>query len=160
MLSTVETHEYLERRRRLGFAVPRVLLREVQPKPKVEEVVPHKHETTGRDWLNVTNLIGPTLPVNSTKIIIGQTARRYGVSVAEIKGPRRDKLIVQARHECCYRMHKELGYSLSQIGRILSRDHSTIFSGIRRHELRLRDPGIDDRPTRKREKLPTEQERC
>lgn len=49
---------------------------------------------------------------------------------------------------------RDQGYSLPRIGRVLSRDHTTILNGLRKHEARLRsDPNyarhhaaMDERP--------------
>lgn len=115
----------------------------------VKVVAPFKHKN--RDWLDISAFLQPHSRLRTSNEIVFQTAEKYCVSVAEIKGTRRDKFIVKARHECCYRLSKEMGYSLTQIGKILGdRDHTSVLSGIRRHEKRLIDPSIDDRPTRGR----------
>lgn len=91
--------------------------------------------------------------------IIEETATKYEVSVAEIKGRRKDKFIIKARHEVCYRLYRERGYSLKQIGKIVGgRDHTTVLLAIRRHELRLIDPGIDERPTQGRNRMSSDSE--
>lgn len=112
---------------------------------------PYEHIPRQRDWINVSDNIEYVSQFRNSREILEAASKRYNVSIPEIKGTRRDKAFVKARHECCYRLSKELGYTLVQIGRILgNRDHTSVLSGIRRHELRLRDPGIDDRPTRGR----------
>ncbi len=168
MLSVVSNEEYLARRARLGFqpSRPVVIARSVvrpslpppQPAPApiiqqapkpVEVLKPFKHKN--RDWLDISAILPTHSRLRTSNEIIFSTAEKYRVSVAEIKGARREKFIVKARHECCYRLSKELGYSLTQIGKILGdRDHTSVLSGIRRHEKRLADPHIDDRPTQGR----------
>ena len=167
MLSVVSDPEYQARRERLGFkpARPVVIARSfVSPQPTalpapqpvikavpkpVEVLKPFKHRN--RDWLDISAILPTHSRLRTSNEIVFATAEKYRVSVAEIKGARRDKFIVKARHECCYRLSKEMGYSLTQIGKILGdRDHTSVLSGIRRHEKRLLDPQIDDRPTRGR----------
>ena len=167
MLSVVSDPEYQARRERLGFkpSRPVVIARSfVSPQPPalpppqpvikavpkpVEVLKPFKHRN--RDWLDISAILPTHSRLRTSNEIVFATAEKYRVSVAEIKGARRDKFIVKARHECCYRLSKEMGYSLTQIGKILGdRDHTSVLSGIRRHEKRLNDPQIDDRPTRGR----------
>lgn len=156
MLSVVSDPEYQARRERLGFPklrpIPRNVIKPL-PLPSPEpETTPYKHtELHERDWIDVSVGSGYSTRVKSSRFIIEMTAKKYRVSVAEIKGHRRDKFIVKARHECFYRLSKELGYSLPQIGKMLGgKDHTSVLSGIRRHEMRLVDPDIDDRPTQGR----------
>jgi chromosomal replication initiator protein len=65
--------------------------------------------------------------------IIRRVAQYRGVSVADLKGPRRWAHFVQARHECYWLIRQHTRMSLPSIGHVMgNRDHSTILSGIRR----------------------------
>ena len=55
--------------------------------------------------------------------ILEHTAKKFGVTVDDIKGTKRNKEIAYARHVAIYLMRKLTDMSLPQIGRILKRDH-------------------------------------
>lgn len=58
---------------------------------------------------------------------------RYGVTVAELKSPRRARRVCLARQIAMYLMLQELGWSLPNISRRLGgRDHTTALHGIRK----------------------------
>lgn len=62
--------------------------------------------------------------------IIAHTARLTGVSIDEIKGPRRNREFVRSRMIVCYLAREITGKSFPEIGRMLGgRDHSTIIHG-------------------------------
>lgn len=68
-----------------------------------------------------------------TKLKIMQEETQFsGVSVEEIKGPRRTREIVQVRDCVIRRLRDEMGLSLVAIGRILNRDHTTIVASLKR----------------------------
>lgn len=70
--------------------------------------------------------------------IIEQVASKHKVTLAEMKGQGRNQRYVKARQEAFYRIRKECGYSLPEIGQLFGgRDHTTILHGIRRHEAML-----------------------
>lgn len=60
--------------------------------------------------------------------IIRETAAKYGIRLADMLGYNRvpADLYVRARIDAARRIRAELGYSVSLIGRIMRRDHSTI----------------------------------
>jgi chromosomal replication initiation ATPase DnaA len=67
----------------------------------------------------------PTLPTAPADVI-AEAAKRYGVAPVDVKGPRRFRNLVRARQLVAARL-EALGWSLSQIGAELHRDHSTVF---------------------------------
>lgn len=56
---------------------------------------------------------------------IGEIAYKYGFTVEDMIGTRRFKKMVAVRRECIG-MLRAKGYSTTEIGRIMNRDHSTI----------------------------------
>lgn len=56
---------------------------------------------------------------------LSAVALKYGVTVAAIKGPARSKWISTARKAVCLRL-RELGLSVTEIGLMLDRNHTTI----------------------------------
>lgn len=66
--------------------------------------------------------------------IINTVAWWYGVTIEEIKSPRRPDSILPARYSC-YTLLYERGLSYKKVGSIIGgRDHSTVLDGIKRFE--------------------------
>lgn len=65
--------------------------------------------------------------------IVSEVARRYDVSVPDLKGENTKRWISRPRQEAYALMHRE-GYSLAQIGRFMGgKDHTTTRHGVRAH---------------------------
>jgi chromosomal replication initiation ATPase DnaA len=60
---------------------------------------------------------------------IGEIAYKYGFTVEDMLGPRRFKKMVAVRRECIG-MLRAKGYSTTEIGRIMNRDHSSIVTSL------------------------------
>ncbi len=58
-------------------------------------------------------------------------ARRHGVSVEGLLGPRKTHLVVTARHDLMSCLWGS-GLPYAEIGRLLGRDHSSVMHGVRR----------------------------
>lgn len=68
------------------------------------------------------------------KIIIKAVALKHGVTVNDIKGPFRQKALVDARHEAFYRLRTETTLSYPSIGRYVGdKDHTTVLHGAIKH---------------------------
>jgi chromosomal replication initiation ATPase DnaA len=63
--------------------------------------------------------------------MVESVAARHGVSVEDILGRARTKLISEARHDLMACLWGS-GLAFAEIGRMLDRDHTTIISGVRR----------------------------
>lgn len=137
MLATVDPQEYAARRARLGIPQMRIIPRSaIEPDPAKHVVI----EKKPRDWLYVTQIkpLTTSMRIQMERDIIQTTSFKYGVSVEEIMGEGRPVNVVRARHECFYRMSKEIGYSLPKIGKVMAgRDHTTIRNGIMKHKSRI-----------------------
>ncbi len=66
------------------------------------------------------------------KLVIDTVAGYYGISPDVILGKQRDKQAALARQVVIYLLRQEKHYSLSEIGSLLNRDHSTILHNFRR----------------------------
>lgn len=64
--------------------------------------------------------------------IAAQVARKHGLTVAILRGRRRDRQAIRARREFCYRAHRE-GIGLAEIGRFVRRDRTTVNFYIQRY---------------------------
>lgn len=60
---------------------------------------------------------------------IGKIAESYGFTVEDMLGHRRFKKMVAVRRECIA-MLRAKGYSTTEIGRIMHKDHSTIVTSL------------------------------
>ena len=69
--------------------------------------------------------------------ILEVTARKYEVSVEQILGKSRTKDIKTARNVSMYVIKKVLDLSLPAIGKMMNRDHSTVYSNIQMVETDL-----------------------
>lgn len=134
-----QANHYAAVKARLGVVQHVATVRRFPPTEKAVEAVSAPSQPVERDFLFVAVPADPDAVERSIflpqwKQIVGEVARKHNVSVQEIVGGQRTDRIVQARHECCYRLSHETSMSLPQIGRRLGgRDHTTILHGIRRY---------------------------
>ena len=78
----------------------------------------------------------PAAPAETpARKIMNEVAEKHNMPVAAFRSPSRKMPFVNLRHEACYRLSTELGFSLMQIGRLMgNRDHTTVLNAIRRHK--------------------------
>lgn len=74
-------------------------------------------------------------PTLMARRIVADTALEFGVSVESISGEARMKCFVEARKKVCWRLSRELGWSLPRIGRWVNRDHTTVLHAVRMYDL-------------------------
>ena len=65
---------------------------------------------------------------------IAEIAERNHYTVEDILGPKRFKHLVAVRRLCIY-MLRDKGYSTTEIGRIMKRDHSTIVVALQKRDV-------------------------
>lgn len=63
--------------------------------------------------------------------IIETIAGKYGYTTEDILGPRRFKVLMEVRYECI-KIFRQRGYSMTEIGRIMKRDHSSIIHALQK----------------------------
>lgn len=66
--------------------------------------------------------------------MIQRVADRHGVSLVDVMGADRDQAVSHARFEAMYRVRARFGDSLSQIGRLFGRHHTTVLHALQRYE--------------------------
>lgn len=64
-----------------------------------------------------------------------EVCKAYNVTIEDVLRKRRFRRIVYARDACCHRMYA-IGLSLHEIGKILTMDHTSVISAIRRYKSR------------------------
>ena len=70
------------------------------------------------------------------RTILAQVAKERGVTCADIVSARRDRKIVEARHEAIWRVKKCTILSYPKIGQLFNRDHSTCIAAYQVTEAR------------------------
>lgn len=122
---------YLAVKKRLGGLgpsaglVPMHAVRPQPPEPEIEEVEPIvEPEPTVITW----TVDG--LPKNNFFRILMDVARKYNIDPNKIIEPNRRIGMVKIRREVVWRAVNEAGYSRSQVGRFLKRDHTTIIHDL------------------------------
>ena len=84
---------------------------------------------------SIADFLSEEVPLSVTlDRIFGVVSKRYNVEIDEIKGKRRSDNIANARHICIYLIRNMTEMSLSAIGELFSRDHTTIISSIKKVE--------------------------
>jgi hypothetical protein len=63
------------------------------------------------------------------KYVLRDVAKRHNLTIDQLIGPRRHKHLVTARFEA-YHLLRQHGYSLTQIGERMHRDHTTVLHGM------------------------------
>ena len=86
----------------------------------------------------ISELLGGAEPVNVTvDKIFAAVFKKYNVRRNDLTGTRRTKDVASARHITIYLIRKITDMSFPNIGKIFSRDHSTIMSSIETVEKKL-----------------------
>lgn len=73
----------------------------------------------------------------SARILIAQVLTKHQMTFIDIAGHAKSKKFCDCRFEVYYRLRRELGLSLMQIGRMLNKDHTSVLHGYRKMEERL-----------------------
>ena len=67
---------------------------------------------------------------NSFASVVKAATRIFGVTVDDLKGKGRSGNLIRPRHVIYYLANTELKLSLSNIGRLMNRDHTSILHGV------------------------------
>jgi chromosomal replication initiation ATPase DnaA len=113
---------------------PPVVVRPPPPPPPPRSTPTSDQFREAHELLKIAGVDG----VPKWKLILREICEQHGISMDQLTSHNRSKKFINARLLAYYRLHKELGLSLPQIGRYIGdRDHSTVFYGIKRYELNL-----------------------
>ena len=86
-------------------------------------------ETMRAGFARALLVIGQT--TNSARSIMACESAKRGYTVAEMRSPKRTFDISHARQEVMEALHLRTDLSLTQIGRMFNRDHTTVLHGLR-----------------------------
>lgn len=93
----------------------------------------------------ISDLLSGSEPVNVTiDKIFGAVSKRYNIPLETLKGKKRTDDIANARHICIYLLRTLTELSLSSIGGLFSRDHTTVLSSIRKIEKEISENTITE----------------
>ena len=84
--------------------------------------------------------------------IMREILYKYGISKVQLTSPRRGRFFVDIRHELFYRALTETEASLSMIGRLCHRDHTTVMHGANAYADRYGLPRYNEPVLQKEEK--------
>jgi chromosomal replication initiator protein len=73
------------------------------------------------------------------QVILDETARYYGLSVADLVSKSRSRPLTNARHVAMYLVRECTGMTLPKIGELFDRDHTTALHGINKIDKNMRD---------------------
>ncbi len=73
------------------------------------------------------------------QVILDETARYYGLSVADLVSKSRSRPLTNARHVAMYLIRETTGMTLPKIGELFERDHTTALHGINKIDKNMRD---------------------
>lgn len=81
--------------------------------------------------------------------IMSRMATVYDLTVADLRGPRRQRDLILARHHIMYEVSRACPHlSLPQIGRLFDRDHTTVLHALRAWPAKAATVGIPVQPLR------------
>lgn len=63
--------------------------------------------------------------------VIKECCTEFGLEERDVFSKRRRQKLVECRQEIYLRIREVLGFSYPEIGRLLDKDHSTVFHGVR-----------------------------
>lgn len=66
------------------------------------------------------------------ELVLEVVAKNCGVTIDEILSNTRRRGLVDARHYYCAVLRKQLGYSVTAIGKLVNKDHTTIVHGTQK----------------------------
>ncbi|HWU19363.1 MAG TPA: helix-turn-helix domain-containing protein [Devosia sp.] len=75
----------------------------------------------------------------SWRFLVALSAQRHGQHVSDILSETRVRTVLPARHEAVYLIAKHTTHSLSHIGKLMGRDHTTIINSLKHFPLFKRE---------------------
>ena len=130
-----------------------LVAREAAPQPRPGRPS-QKAKQVCEDILAKYRAISVLSDLPSGKDIIKGVCERHGVSMSAILGHNRQRRIVAVRQQAMVEVYETReDYSLSQIGRLFNRDHTTILAALKKHGAHVSQTGA------KRDYMDTHQQR-
>lgn len=118
-----------------GFGLWRMTARPVLVLRSIADITAHQRAEAERSRMLIQEQL-------EARAILRTVSAAAYLSVESLKGPGRGSRLVRARWLAAERMSRR-GLSLTQIGRLLHKDHTTVLYGLQQMQ-RLRCLGLDD----------------
>jgi chromosomal replication initiation ATPase DnaA len=96
---------------------------------KTDELILLSRSLYGGNYIEETQTV--TEEIERMIYIVSETV---GVRKSDIQGNCRKKDLAAARHLVCYYLYNVFGLSLTRIGKILNKHHSTVIHALRQHD--------------------------
>ncbi len=77
-----------------------------------------------------------TTPAKTATEHVEAIAACGGLTLADLRSPKRTRPLVNARQRAMYELRGRFGWSYPQIGQFLRKDHSTVIHGVRKYAAR------------------------
>ena len=71
------------------------------------------------------------------KALVDEVAQTHGINRDELLGTHRHPRVAHPRQNLCLLAQERFGWSTTQIGRMIGRDHSTVVHGIQQARKRI-----------------------
>ena len=97
-------------------------------------------EVTKESIDQIISIVDPgNIPTDAmVERILAATAKKYGISVEDIKSKKKTDSIANARHMAVYIIRKLTNLSLKETGKIFGRDHSTALASVQKIEVNIK----------------------
>lgn len=128
MLSVVSDAEYVARRERLGIfqAKPVIVKRQAVTLPKPEPV-----------YVPLGEAVSDFIDAEKWKGVMREVSEKHGIPIEAIKSGDRNRKIIRARHEICYRLITEFKMSYPAAARKVGyEDHTSVLNAVDKFALR------------------------
>lgn len=123
----------------IDVAARQIELRAARERREAEAAAEREAKITAAFRLAVDSTANPKA---TAARVMRQAAERHGVSVEQIAGLCRQAKINAARQEAMWTVRERTPLSLTQIGVLFNRDHTSVLWGIRQHEARMAGTSI------------------
>ena len=134
-MNDLQQHYKAVRARLWAGAIPSVPPPPPPPPPPPLSISMREQFREAHELLKVAGVAG----VPRWKLILREVCTLHSITLDQLTSHNRSKKFIDARMLAYYRLNKELGLSLPQIGRCIgNRNHATVFYGVKRYELNLR----------------------
>lgn len=98
-----------------------------------------KHQPSVREILRISGAVDPG---STMRVVAEGVAEMYGLSMDDIAGPETKRSVSIARQHVMFELVRA-GFSTSEVGRLVNRDHTTVTHGNKAHKERMAKEMVD-----------------
>lgn len=78
--------------------------------------------------LILNNMARLETPADVIRRVVDEICAEYGTNRTELRGECRTRTLVDARRRVALRLYRDFGFSMVGIGKVLNREHSSVFN--------------------------------